>query len=694
MKLSVCIITKNEKDKLERCISELKKYPFELVVVDTGSSDGTPELIKDKADIGGDFTWCDDFSKARNYCISLATNDWILTIDSDEYVKDIDIEAIDSFIEGNPMHVGRIERINAIATENGEDSPSLSTERIARLFNRQYFTYRGRIHEQVVPIANNSVNEEGYIEDIQYRDVTISVDHDGYVGSEEDMLNKAKRNIDLLLLDLEEFGDDAYTLFQLGKSYFVLKDYEDAFGYFERALNLPLNPQYEYVQDLIETYGYTLLELGRYEDMLMLENVYDDLGHLADYIFVMGLAYMNNGMFDLAIEQFLKATTIDNAKVSGVNSFKAYYNAGVITECLGRKDEAIDYYLRCGDYQPAQSRLEELRRDIVFLPYKASMWDSLEGAYKKAIEDNKYNVYVVPIPYYDRNADGSLGQMHWEIDEFPKDVKVTSYETYDITKRHPAEVYIHNPYDEGNFVTTVHPFFYSKNIKQYTDKLIYIPYFVFDNSVVPSKAAAQSAAHLTQVSAVVNADEVIVQSENVKKLYVEGMVLLGGEGVREHFEKKIIAGGSSKIDKVINSSIDDYDIPEEWNSIIYDANGNRRKVVLYNTSVTAFLENSEGMLDKIERALEVFKNSADKIALLWRPHPLMVATIKSLRPELLDRYQGILDNYKASGWGILDESADLDRAIILADAYFGDPSSLVTLCKAKKMPIMIQNVFV
>ena len=120
----------------------------------------------------------------------------------------------------------------------------------------------------------------------------------------------------------------------------------------------------------------------------------------------------------------------------------------------------------------------EVRREVVFLPYKASMWDSLESVWKAADEDPGCDAYVIPIPYYDKNPDGSFRELHYEGGEYPKDVPVVWYEDYDFEKRRPDMIFIHNPYDDCNIVTSVHPFFYSKNLKKFTEKLVYIPYFV------------------------------------------------------------------------------------------------------------------------------------------------------------------------------------------------------------------------
>ena len=70
---------------------------------------------------------------------------------------------------------------------------------------------------------------------------------------------------------------------------------------------------------------------------------------------------------------------------------------------------------------------------------------------------------------------------------------------------------------------------------------------------------------------------------------------------------------------------------------------------------------------------------------------MLVTTIKSMRPDLYQEYQEIVKNYKEEDWGIYDETADIDRAIVLSDAYYGDGSSVVELYKVTGKPIMIQR---
>lgn len=343
--------------------------------------------------------------------------------------------------------------------------------------------------------------------------------------------------------------------------------------------------------------------------------------------------------------------------------------------------------------------LPDDKREIVFLPYKASMWDSLESVWRAADADPDCDAYVIPIPYFDKNPDGSFREEHYEGDLYPKDVPVTRYDEYDLEARHPDIIYIHNPYDECNHVTSVHPYFYSKNLRNLTDKLVYIPYFILGEIEPDNQAAIDSMKHFCFTPGTIYADRVVVQSENMRQIYINEYLKaakemgLGGKHVdRKFLEKKFLGTGSPKIDKVLNTKKDDLEIPDEWLKIIEKPDGTWKKIVLYNTSVSALLKQSEKMLKKMESVFGIFKENKEEVALLWRPHPLIQATIESMRPQLWEGYQEIRDRYIEEGWGIYDDSAELDRAVVLSDAYYGDRSSVVQLCKKIQKPIMFQSV--
>lgn len=337
--------------------------------------------------------------------------------------------------------------------------------------------------------------------------------------------------------------------------------------------------------------------------------------------------------------------------------------------------------------------------EVVFFPYKASMWDSLESVYLAAKEDPDCDAYCVPIPYFDRNADGSLGQMHYEGNEFPKNIEITNWESYNLEERRPDAIYIHNPYDEWNLVTCVHPIYFAKNLKQYTDKLVYIPYFVLDEIEPDNQIAIDTMKHFVWTPGVIYSDRVILQSEKMRQIYINEFIkaakengLIGEYSNRYKLEEKFLGFGSPKFDKVQNIKRGDLKIPEEWLNVIRKPDGNWKKIIFYNTSVSALLQSGMNMLVKIQDVLEVFYENRNEVVLLWRPHPLIESTLVAMRPDLWREYKKIRDSYIRAGWGIYDDTVDMDRAILLSDAYYGDRSSVVGLYEKTTNPVMIQNV--
>ena len=336
----------------------------------------------------------------------------------------------------------------------------------------------------------------------------------------------------------------------------------------------------------------------------------------------------------------------------------------------------------------------KVRREVLFLPYKASMWDSLESIWKAADEDPDCDAYVIPIPYFDRNPDGSFREMHYEIGQYPKYVPVTKYEDYDFENRQPDVIFIHNPYDNANYVTSVHPFFYSSNLKRFTELLVYVPYFILAEIEPEDQQAVDKMKHFCTVPGVIAADRVIVQSEKMRQVYVNVLTeLLAERGMgRKYWEKKILGLGSPKIAKVLATRREDLEIPKEWMKIIQKPDGSWKKIIFYNTSVGALLEQGEKMLEKMRCTFRILKEKQQEAALLWRPHPLIRATVESMRPQMREEYQKIVEQYQDEGWGIYDDTADMNRAVALSDAYYGDWSSIVHLYQKTGKPVMIQDV--
>ncbi|MBP3458824.1 MAG: glycosyltransferase [Lachnospiraceae bacterium] len=352
--ISICIITKDESSLLKQCLECLFPHAqhggHEIVVVDTGSTDDTIKMCREYTDSVYEFTWINDFSAARNYAADHAANDWILCIDSDEFITKWNEENLQDQIARYSKAIGGFSLYSTCGTGHNQ---YLSKSQIYRLYNRNYFHFERPIHEQITPF-DAALGHPCFSLDIE-------ADHFSYAGSAEELAAKSQRNIKLLKEELQKNPHDPYVLFQLGQSYYMIDDFETALHYYDLGLSEDVDPRLGYVNTMVVSYGYTLLNLKQYRKSLDLEGIYDTFGNRADFVFLMGMIYLNNGFLDDAVAQFQKATTFEDAEVVGANSFRAWHNLGVIYECAGHTKEAEKYYKKCGDFPPAIERLKALR---------------------------------------------------------------------------------------------------------------------------------------------------------------------------------------------------------------------------------------------------------------------------------------------------------------------------------------------
>lgn len=288
----------------------------------------------------------------------------------------------------------------------------------------------------------------------------------------------------------------------------------------------------------------------------------------------------------------------------------------------------------------------------VFLPYIASMWDTFHSIYLSAKEDLRFDVKVVPIPYYTLGPEGQILSEHYEGQEISEYAKITDYRNYDFQREQPDIIFIHNPYDQYNRVTRIPEAFYSSQLIKYTSRLVYIPYYISKEKTLD---------HFMQLPGVRNAWRIFAQNETIREQYIESGIA----------SEKVVALGSPKLDMVVSFSKKKQPIPDEWSAL------KNKKVFFYNTSLMDIMNRGDLFLKKIRYVISVFKEHKD-MALLWRPHPLSIATIQATAPELLNDYLNLIQDFKNSGIGVYDDTGELDRTIAISDAYIGELQSSVS----------------
>ena len=329
-------------------------------------------------------------------------------------------------------------------------------------------------------------------------------------------------------------------------------------------------------------------------------------------------------------------------------------NAEPGTSCL---DRAEAYF----------SKIEEEIASIpvktlhLFLPYKASMWDSMESVYFAALQDSSCEALVMPITYYEKE-DGKFGKRINERAEFPSEIE-TIDEGFSLEEAQPDVIYIHNPYDDKNILTSVDPRYYSFHLKDYTENLVYIPYYT-----TMGKAGFGS----LFMPAYRYVHHIVVQSEEHK------------QRLPKEVQEKARILGSPKLDRALAYSQNPPKIPEDWKRI---ARG--RKIYYYNTVIEEMLGNPESFLQKMEEVFSLFKENP-KYCLLWRPHPLLESSFFSVDTAYRKRFLELKLRYLTEEIGIYDSSAEPERAVALSSVYLGDEtSSMAALFLAGGKPLFI-----
>ena len=152
-KISLCMIVKNEEDVIGRCLDSVKDIADEIIIVDTGSTDKTKEIVAKYTNKIYDFEWVDDFSKARNFSFSKATKDYILWLDADDVILDADYKKFMELKKRKDKDVDiYMMKYNYIVDEN--NVPSLVQNRARLLKREKNYQWVSPIHEVIIPTGN------------------------------------------------------------------------------------------------------------------------------------------------------------------------------------------------------------------------------------------------------------------------------------------------------------------------------------------------------------------------------------------------------------------------------------------------------------------------------------------------------------------------------------------------------------
>jgi len=347
VRLSQCMIVKNEEKNIEMALRWAKNVAFEQIVVDTGSTDRTVELAEKMGAKVYHFEWINDFSAAKNFAMDKAKGNWIAILDADEYMPEEDateLVKILKIIQGNRQHIKEYDSVNCSWVHLDDAGKAFSVITQQRIFqNRPDLRYEGTIHE-TVHIKNKYYNAEH-----------LKIMHTGYAQTVYNETGKRERNIKLLKIELERDPTNPNTMLYLADSIKAAGTEESR----EEAEKLYLQALASKIpaETVIKRLAYDFL-IPRFskdsektkEAKELCTKALSELPGNLDYYYYR--AYTNNklGSYREALEDLLKceqlfmnAATIPETRVLMPYPILLYYQLSVSAKGLGDEQSCINY---------------------------------------------------------------------------------------------------------------------------------------------------------------------------------------------------------------------------------------------------------------------------------------------------------------------------------------------------------------
>jgi len=367
MKLSLCMIVKDEEVALPKCLGSVKDVVDQIIVLDTGSTDKTPDIAKQFGAEVHHFEWCNDFSAARNDALKYVTGDWVLVLDADETLTQQIVPHMREAIESD-LHL----LINLVRHEVGaEQSPYSMVSRLFKNHPDVSFSrpYHALVDDSISAILakepdwqvgylpqvailhegyqKNAIAQQNKYAKAQTAMESFLVNHpdDPYVCSKLGALyvetGKIAQGLELLIKGVasKQASDEIlYELYyHLGIAYSRLQNPKQAMAHYTAAIKLHIYPMlklgsYNNLGNLLKAAGDLKYAKAAYETALRIDPNFA-AGH-----YNLGMTFKALGLLNEAIASYQQAIKLNP------NYAEAYQNLGVVLLKLGNVQDSLSAF--------------------------------------------------------------------------------------------------------------------------------------------------------------------------------------------------------------------------------------------------------------------------------------------------------------------------------------------------------------
>ena len=223
MKISACVIVKNEEKNIARWLDNMRQITDEIIVVDTGSTDNTLQILQEAGVKPYHFTWCNDFAAAKNYAIQQATGDWIVFLDADEYFDEPSLKCfrreVAKYHRNKKIGAVMCQLVNIDADNNNRIIGTMIQVRMFR--NTKHIYYKNPVHEQLVTTPGKYIMQKCFV---------LQILHTGYSASI--IRRKAERDLPIL----QQRAKAAQTKEEKEQLYTFFMDIYNCLGVYDKVL--------------------------------------------------------------------------------------------------------------------------------------------------------------------------------------------------------------------------------------------------------------------------------------------------------------------------------------------------------------------------------------------------------------------------------------------------------------------------
>lgn len=339
IELSLCMIVRDNEDTIRPCLESIKPFVDEMIVVDTGSTDRTPDICRELGARVEHFPWCDDFSAARNESLKYARGTWIFWMDSDDTIGPDcgrELRTLTQTKHADEV-LGFVMQVHCPG-RNAEGAEEVTVVDHVKLFrNRCNLRFEHRIHEQILPAIHRAGGR------VEWTDLFVV--HSGADRSPQGERRKLERDLRILNRELLEKPNHPFVLFNLGMTHAHAKQFEEAISYLTQCVKVS-DPQDSHVRKAYALVVSAQMQAG--DEAMAIQccerglQLYPEDTELQ---FRAGVLYHRTGRLTEAVAAFQGALSPQTRRrfqsvVCGLNSHLTRHNLALVYEDLNQWKQA------------------------------------------------------------------------------------------------------------------------------------------------------------------------------------------------------------------------------------------------------------------------------------------------------------------------------------------------------------------